>query len=144
MSGNAMIGKGATIGWRAAGTADAYVNIGEVADFEVPAIEAQMEDVTDHDSANDAHEYTPTTIEPGVLSFEIFYRPTLATHKNASGGLLDSIINKRKKDFKVTYKDASIVTFTGYLQKFGPISVPVKGIVKAPVEVKVTGLPTHP
>lgn len=141
---NAMIGKGTTLGWRDAGTADAYVNIGELKDLEVPPVEVGMEDVTTHDSANDTHEYVPTTIEPGSLSAEINYSPTLATHKNAAGGLYDSAINKRKKDFKVTYKNGSVVTFTGYISKFGPVSAPVKGIVTAPIEIKVTGLPTFP
>jgi hypothetical protein len=138
-----MIGHGTLFAFRDAGTQNAYTTVGRAKDIKVPGMEVAFESATVQESPNDAEEFEPTLLMSGNLSFSVLYEATDPTHLNAAGGIQFSLRTKQKTDGQITFRNGKSVSFTGWFSKW-ETSAPIKGLVEASVEFKVTGLPTYP
>lgn len=100
-------------------------------------------DVTAHDSTGAWEEVVATILRSGEISAEIIYDPNLATHKNASGGLLYDLTSRASTTYSLVFPSSPTVTwtFTAFVTGFEP-SMPVDGELTASVTLKITGQPT--
>lgn len=114
--------------------------IAHVRDISGPNPELGTEDSTHHQSPNAVDEFVGTTLNPGEITFEINWLPSEATH-HPSTGLLKWQADRTTEYWKLEYPDGSMDEFraivTGFARK-----APVKGVLRADVKMKVSGLVT--
>lgn len=118
-------------------TPEVFTTIAEVGDLEAPEIILNTEDATTHDSAGWG-EVIGTQLDGGEPTFTINWRPTNATHDETTG-LLYSILNRVKKNFKVVLPSTvKTFSFAAVVTSFKP-KQPVKGILQAEIKLKISG-----
>lgn len=115
--------------------------IAHVRDVSGPNPELSTEDTTHHQSPAAVDEFIGTTLNPGEVTFEINWLPSDPTHDPATG-LLFWQAQRTKEYWQLIYPDGSTDEFraivTGFARK-----APVKGVLRADVKFKVSGLVTH-
>lgn len=119
------------------------VVIGQVLSISGPGLSLDTEDVTSHDSTGAWEEVVATILRSGEITAEIVYDPNLATHKNASGGLLYDLAQRASTTYSIVFPSNPAVTwtFTAFVTGFEP-DAPVDGKLGASVTLKITGQPT--
>lgn len=122
---------------------ETFTTVGQVQDISGPSLSLGTVEVTNHSST--AREFVADILGGGEVSFEIVYDPNLATHKNASGGLLYALAQKQRKNWKLTLPSSpsADIAFTGWVTKFES-AAPVEGKLAAKVTITCDGLPTMP
>lgn len=121
-----------------AGVANA--TIAQIQTISGAALSLDTEDVTTHDSTEGWEDVVATVLRTGELSFDIVYDPAETTH-SATAGLLDYKENRKLAFFTLTFPDATVWQFSGYVVGFEP-DMPHDGALTAAVTVKITGKPT--
>lgn len=126
-----------------AGSPETFTAIAEVTNISGPGITTDTEDVTHHESTGGFKERIPTLLDAGAVTFDVSFIPTAATHRDASGGLLDDQLAKTKRNFQIIWSDSGSTTwsFAAYVTGFSP-TAPVGGKLGAAVTLQVTGQPT--
>jgi hypothetical protein len=118
-------------------TPEVFTTIAEVGDLEAPEILLATEDATSHDS-DGWEETVGTLLSGGEPSFKINWQPTDATHDETTG-LLYSILNRVKKNFKIVLPNtAKTFSFSALVTGFKPLQ-PVKGLLQAEIKLKISG-----
>jgi hypothetical protein len=138
--------------WAAKGTklqigngaeSEVFTDVGELLDMSGPSASLGTADVTSHSST--AKECVATVLDSGEVTFSINYDPTLATHKNASGGLIYQMQQKTLRNWKIVFPDtsSSYITFSGFVTSFEP-DAPVEGKLSAKLKIKISGAVVFP
>lgn len=120
----------------------ALASIAQISNIGGPGLQADVIDVTTHDSTAAYEESVVGILRTGELTLDIVYDPNGATH-SYSAGLLGKIEARTLYDFSITFPSSGTVTwyFDGYVTGFEP-SAPVDGALTASVTIKLTGQPT--
>lgn len=118
-----------------------YTVVAEVIDLTPPGPTSKTFDVSNQSSAGWI-EYISGMLDGGKVSFDVNYIPTDAT-QNASTGLLSLLANRSLWGFQVVFPNtaATTWTFNGIVISFVP-TAPVDGILRAKIEIQVSGQPT--
>lgn len=121
---------------------EVFTTVAEMREIPVPSLEGQMIDVTTHESAGGIRESIPNLPALGDLTFDIFYKPSDATH-DENTGLLRKCLDRTRVNFKVVYNisPAKVCSFAGYVTRFQP-RAPVDGVWTSAVRINVAQLPT--
>ena len=106
-----------------------------------PSLSVDTEDVTAHDSIDAFEEAVATIIRSGEVTLEINYTPTAATHRNASGGLINDLVSKNAATWTIVLGANTIASFSGFVTAFS-MSGEVSGALTASVTIKPTGVVT--
>ena len=121
-------------------TPEIFATIAEVKDIKGPAMKADVEDATSHDSTEGWKEYIPTLIEGGDVSFDIQFVPTGATHSYVAG-VLKLMVDRTLRNFRLLFPDTTTWTLPAYVTEFTPENT-LKGISMASITLQVSGKPT--
>jgi len=116
--------------------------IAQVSSISGPGLSLDTADVTSHDGSG-WEEVVPTILRSGEVSLDLVFDPNLATHKNASGGLLYDLTTRAKGSYSLVFPVTPAVTwsFSAYVIAFEP-SLPVGDAMTATVTLKLTDQPT--
>ena len=101
----------------------ALTAIAKVKSLSGPALSADTEDVTSHDSTNAWEEVVVTILRSGELSLDLVYDPADDTHDATAGnGLLSRYENKTMTNFAMIFPDTGTTTwyFNGFVTGFEP------------------------
>lgn len=115
-----------------------YTAIPQVMNVTPPQIE--MGDVETTHLGSTGRERCATIIDPGTVKFDLEFNPANSVHMQlwtfAQAGT--------EVNWKVILPDSGAceVGFVGFIKNFGVDAIEVGGVVKIPVTVQVTGLPT--
>ncbi len=122
---------GIKIGYRTTPGSGAFTLLAGIVDVETPQAEFDdIETTTIEDGVAEVNTYEAGNEEPGEMSLTLRFAAAQAAAIEAIKGLT--------KEFKVTYRNGSHRTFTGYVKTFGEKSE-VKGLVNQPCVIKVSG-----
>ena len=119
------------------GTAETFTAIAEVRDIEGPEMEAEMKDVTSHDSPGGWRELIPTLLSAGEVSFDLNFIPGDPTH-DAETGLVSDMWGRVKRNYQLVWPDGEGWEFAAYVSGFNP-SAAVEDELAAEVTLTVTG-----
>ena len=115
------------------------VTIAQVYDISGPSMSADTEDVTTHDSSGlPWREKVATLIDAGDVQLSLYFDPDGATHKDATGGLLDIFSSRTLEPFEIAFPDTTDVAFTAYVTQFQP-KAPIDGVLTADVTLTISG-----
>ncbi len=126
----------------AATTTTSYTTVANVLDVSGPnpARDDQI-DVTDISSTGTYRTYLPGPfVDPGEVSFTIFYDPTIATHSTSSGlvNLLNTGSTQVWRIQLAGSSSAQNIQFPGYVSSMEP-TMTVGEAVQASLTIRVTG-----
>lgn len=113
--------------------------VAQISNISGPALAADTEDVTTHDSPGAWEESVVTILRTGEVTLEIVYDPGEETH-DASTGLLSMLDARTPAGFSIEFPDETEWAFAAFVTGFEP-SAPVDGALTASVTLKVTGAP---
>jgi len=109
-------------------------------------IEAEMADVTNHQSTGGYREKFPVGIfSVGDLELTISYDPAEATHDDSAiGGLMHALLNNTKLAYQIVLNVASNPTWTfeAYVSKLGTVIDTGEEELQQNVTLMITGQPT--
>jgi len=122
------------------GGPEAFTTIAEVKDISGPDISVDTEDITPHDAVGGWEEFIPTILRSGEITFDLNFVPSNAAHGDTSGGLINLLKNRTKRNFKMVLPTSPTYTwaFAAYVTGFSN-SEPVGGVLGASVTLKPTG-----
>jgi len=119
---------------------EVFTTIAEVKDIDGPDISMDTEDITPHDAVGGWEEFIPTILRSGEITFDLNFVPDNAQHGDVSGGLINLLKNRTKRNFQLVLPTSPAYTweFAAYVVGFSN-SMPVGGVLGASVTLKVTG-----
>lgn len=103
-----------------------------------PGMEADMIDVSTHDSPSSTREKTPGLIDPGVCTFELLWDPADANHQQ----IRTDFMARTSTTWHVVAMGGGAAddeAFTAFVSKFGPVQLAVDGAQVRQIELAVTG-----
>ena len=108
-----------------------------------PSLTLETIDVTNHSSTSAWREFVGGLKDGGEVTFDLVFDPVAATHKNASGGLLNLLTTRASGSFSLTFPDSGLTvwSFTAFVTNFEP-GEPVDGALMASATLKISGVPT--
>jgi len=120
---------------------EVFTTIAEVKDIDGPDISMDTEDITPHDAVGGWEEFIPTILRSGEVTFDLNFVPSNAQHGDTSGGLINLLKNRTKRNYKLVLPTSPTYTwaFAAYVVGFSN-SMPVGGVLGASVTLKVTGV----
>jgi hypothetical protein len=132
----------------ASATSAAYTTVADVIDISGPNPQRDDQiDVTSIQSTAAYRTYLPGPfIDPGEMTFNIFYNPTVASHSTAATGLAGLFVAGSTVVWRVQIAGASSgqnIQFNGYISSFEP-SMTVGEAVQASLTVRLTGAVNWP
>lgn len=139
---NALAGFGVMLKRGDGESPEVFTAIAEVKDIDGPELEAEMKEVTSHDSPEGWREYIPTLLSGGEVSFDLNFIPTHATH-GYSTGMVSDLVNRRKRNYQLVFPDSGSTTwaFEALVANFKTAG-PVEDELGAEVTLQITGKPT--
>lgn len=122
---------------------EVFTTIAEISNLGGPALSQDPIDVTHHSSPGAWKEFVGGLLDGGELSAELNFIPTEATHRDASGGLLNDLKNRTLRNFELVFPDGGATTwsFSAFITGF-EIGAPVDGKLSASMTIKLSGQPT--
>ena len=122
---------------------EVFTTIAEVVTISGPSLTREVIDMTNHGSPNSWREFVAGLLDGGDLTFTINYLPVNATHKKATGGLLQDLVDGTKRNFQLVFTDSGTTTWTipAIITGFSP-NAPIDDKLSADVSLKVAGEPT--
>ena len=121
-----------------------FRTIAGVGDITGPEAEADEGDTTAHSTQPYNRTSIPTLIDPGVLSFRVFWNPAEPTHSLASPyGLERLFATRATTTFRIIPPDGVISSrrlFDGFLTQLGE-EYPVSGVLARDVEIQLADSP---
>ena len=120
---------------------ETFATLAEVKDIDGPDISLDTEDITPHDAVGGWEEFVPTILRSGEVTFGLNFVPGNAQHGDFSGGLINLLKNRSRRNFRLVLptNPAYQWTFAAYVTGFSN-SMPVGGVLGADVTLKVTGV----
>jgi hypothetical protein len=121
--------------------AETFATLAEVKDIDGPGISLDTEDITPHDAVGGWEEFVPTILRSGEVTFGLNFVPGNAQHGDVSGGLINLLKNRTRRNFRLVLPTNPQYqwTFAAYVTGFSN-SMPVGGVLGADVTLKVTGV----
>lgn len=121
---------------------EVFTAVAEVQKIGEYTIEADEIDLTHHESPGGFEEVVMGIIKTGVVPLAFNYIPTNATHRDASGGLMNLVRTKALTNFRLVFPDLSSTTFnfSGYVKKVS-IDAAHDGKLAGSADIKITGEP---
>ena len=124
-----------------------YTAVGQVRSVKPPMIENDEIDVTTHDSSGGFREFIAAPLKDGgEVELELVWDPALASHKNASGGLLYAAnqVPPTVATWTLILPDSgsTVWAFSGFVKKFEPGELAIDNEMTATVTIRVSGAPT--
>lgn len=116
-----------------------YTTIAEVKDITGPAVTADIQEVTNMDSASFFKEYIPTLKDGGEVTFDCNWTGASATQNQ----LVTDYGNRTLRNFQIvtTHLSPKTVAFSAYITNLGH-TFPVADAVKRAVTLRITGAVT--
>ena len=115
-----------------------FVTVANVGDIEGFDVELSTVDVTSHSTGAPWASNFATILNDMPITFPVFWDPN-ETSLGKSSGIVDMILNRKKRDMKWTSSDATFnFMFPGWVTKF-KLGSPVKGVYTASVTVTPKG-----
>jgi hypothetical protein len=121
-----------------------YTAIAQVKTWNGYEISTVMSEVTHHASTGGFKEFVPSGLsEMGTIELGLAFDISLATHANASGGLIYARTNKTKLAYQIVLPNTGTTKFTfdAYVEKINWES-PQEEHLMATVTLRPTGQPT--
>ena len=121
-----------------------FTTIALVGDIGGPSMTAGTYDSTTQDVTDGYKTFITGLKDGGEVTFPLFFDASEATHKDASGGLVDAFNNSLLNYWRIKIADQSPQvnwTFRGVVTKLD-FSFPVDGIQKCNATIKVSGKAT--
>jgi hypothetical protein len=120
---------------------EVFTTLAEVKDIDGPDISMDTEDITPHDAVGGWEEFIPTILRSGEITFDLNFVPDSTQHGDTSGGLINSLKTRAKKNYRLVLPSDPVYqwTFAAYVVGFSN-SMPVGGVLGASVTLKVTGV----
>lgn len=120
-------------------TPEVFAKIAKVTNISGPELSLDVEDVTDHDSADGWEEVLPTILRSGEVSLELSFLPADTGHT----GLISDMVAREKRNFELVFPDTAATTwsFSAYVVGFSS-SAPHDNKLEGTVTIKLTGKPT--
>ena len=139
----AMAAFGTTLGIGDGGGPETFTTIAQVRTSSGPGLSADTIEVSHHESTGGWRTFVAGMKDGGEVGLDLLFDPVAATHKDASGGLLDLLDSGAENNFELTFSDTASTTWTfaGLVTGFEP-TAPYDGELTASVSIKVTGQPT--
>lgn len=121
-----------------AGTPIAYVT-----SFEGPGFDADVIDLSAHDSPNAYREKAIGMLDAGEITLRLNFDPSNATHKHAAGGLLYDYAQRTSSSYALIFPTSPVTTwtFSAYVRQFNP-SMPNDDKAEASVTLVIASAPT--
>lgn len=114
----------------------AYETVAYVTDIQAPGLGLDALDTSQHATTNGARTAVGGLLDPGELSLDILWDPAAATHDL----LLDLLTGRTGSLFQITYPDATVDNFQGYVTGFEP-GAPFDELLVGKVVLRMTGRP---
>lgn len=124
---------------------EGYTTLANVASITGPGLAANVVDVTSHSNANPWRQKITTLLDPGDVSFDLYFVPNDTGHK-ALLALFTSRSGGVASPFALSFPTTAsrtVWTFNGWVSKFSTTE-PVDNVIKAAVTITITGPPTFP
>lgn len=118
-----------------------FAAIAQVGDITGPTMTAGTYDSTSHDTTGGYKTFITGLKDAGEVGFKLFFDPAAATHKDATGGLVDAYKNNLVNYWKIAMGNVSPAanwTFRGVITKID-FAYPVDGPQTAQVTIKISG-----
>lgn len=133
-------GHDADLAWDPAG-GTAWVTIAQIVDLSGPSLGRNPIDVSTRDTTGNWREFAKGFKDPGEVTFNVIFDPSLAGHASASGLLSDfNDDSATLPAWRVTWPDAAVWTFDGFITAQEP-GAPLDDALTMDVTVKVSGVP---
>lgn len=119
---------------------ESWTTIANVSSINGPTISVNVVDITSHSNADAFRRKRGTLIDPGEITFELFFDPSEDTH-SAATGVLGDLLNRVSQHFRLNYPapvSGFYIIFTGQITNFS-LSHPVDGVVSANVTITISG-----
>jgi len=125
------------------GGTETFTAIAECTNISGPNLSLDLVEVTHHESTGAFKERIGTLLDAGAITLDLSFIPTESTHRDASGGLLDDMLNKTLRNFQLVFPDTGSTTwsFAAYVNGFN-VTAPVEGKLGASVTITISGQPT--
>lgn len=134
-------GHDVTFAWDPAG-GTAYATIAQIVDLSGPGLARNAIDTTTRDNATAFwRTFVKGFKDAGEMTFNVLFDPSLASHSSAAGLLSDYNDDSTEASFRVTFPDAAVWTFGGFLTDFS-ITAPLDDNLGGDITVKISGQPT--
>lgn len=117
--------------------------IANVVNFGGPSAEADMIDVSAHDSASAWRDYVAGLLDAGELTMGINFDPNEATHNDDSGGLWNDFKSRASVSYALVFPTTPAVNveFDAFVRRY-EVNSPHDDKLDATVVLKLTGEPT--
>jgi hypothetical protein len=138
---NAVRSKGTRLQVETSEGSTVFATISEVRDINGPNLESDETEVTNQDSPGNFKEFKANLIDPGMVSGNINYIPTDASHIR----MLADKISLTERNYKLAYPPdfTKFWLFRGYTKTFSTKSAP-SGVLTADISVRIVTAPTPP
>lgn len=126
---------------RRGGTAGTAV--ANVTSIEGPGLDADVIDLSAHDSGNAFRDKAIGLLDAGEITLRLNFDPANATHKDAAGGLLNDFRTRTSATWALEFPTSPAVfwTFTAYVKSVNP-SLPHDDKAEASATLVISGAPT--
>jgi hypothetical protein len=114
----------------------AYETVAYVTDIQAPKLALDALDTSEHASTDGKRTAVAGVLDGGEMTLEILYDPAAATHDL----LLDLLTGRTGSIYQVTYPDATVDNFQGYVTRFEP-GAPFDDLLMGTVTLRTTGRP---
>lgn len=122
-----------------------YIEVANLGDFTGPGYTRTVVDTSKH---GDEWERAVTTLKSGgEIAGPIWFDPANTSHTAATDGLLSLFESGDLRAWRIVLFDSTgaekHVNFNAYVQAFGPLKMPVKGVLATDFKLKVDGAVTR-
>ena len=114
----------------------AFMSVAYVTDIQAPGLGLDALDTSHHATTSGARTAVAGLLDPGELTLDILWDPSAATHVL----LIDLFIGRTGSLFQISYPDATLDNFQGFVTGFEP-SAPFDELLTGTVNLRMTGRP---
>lgn len=138
---DALIGAGATFSRGDAASPEVFTAVAEVMSIGGPALSVGSVEATHLTSPNKWKEFIPGMVDGGEVTLELNFLPANATHKDASGGLLNDMRTRHQGNYKISFPDSPATewTFPAFVTGFEVTTPTGDEKLAASVTLKISG-----
>lgn len=115
-----------------------FTTIAQRVEITGPELTQPKIDATDLDDTSE--QSCPGLFAGGALQMTIHYDTAQTTHKRLTTGVRTGVT----ESWKLVFSDTTEWAFSGYLTRFKPMGMSRDNLVKAEIEIQVTGAVTVP
>lgn len=142
MASNALSAFGTLVRIGDGAVSENFTTIAELKSISGPSLSADVIDVTVHNLGAPWRQFISGLIDAGEINFDIHFIPQDTTHSYSSG-LLNDMVNRTRRNFKIVFPDVGTTTwtFSGIITSFQMNADPADALT-ASCTIKISGQPT--